>query len=139
MKKLCIVLMFAFLFISCAGLQLTENQDYAVKKLARIAGITLALEKPGEVDKALSYIDYMEGIEDAKLKEAALAVAIEYVYKTYGKTNKTVILVAEVVDLLKIIVPEDTGNVEIPESNLKLLNSALASFKEGIMLAAPGE
>ena len=121
-------------FTGCAGFQLTDNQEFAVKKLARIAGITLALEQPGEIDKALSYIEYMEGIEDGNLKDAALAAAIEYVYKTYGETNKTVILVAEVVDLLKIIVPADVVPGS-PSIDMKLLNIALAGFKEGLILA----
>jgi len=135
MKKLLFVLLAVTLLFGCAGLQLTENQDFAVKKIARIAGITLALEKPGEIEKALTYVEYLEGIENTKIKEAALAVAVEYIYKEYGKTNKTVILVAEVIDLLQIIVPEGSGDIQIPESNLKLLNAALASFKEGLLLA----
>ena len=136
MKRLFILpLLIVFLFTGCAGWQLTETQDAAVTKLARIAGITLALEKPGEIDKALAYIKYVEGIKDGKLKERALALAIEYAYKEYGKTNKTVIIVAEVVDLLKIIIPEGTGDITIPPENIELLNKAIAGFKEGLELA----
>ena len=60
MKKLLFVLLAVTLLFGCAGLQFTENQDFAVKKIARIAGITLALEKPGEIEKALTYVEYLE-------------------------------------------------------------------------------
>ena len=134
--SLAMVLGLAILFTTgCAGLLLTPTQEMAVKKLARIAGITLALESPTEIDKALSYIEYMEGLEDGNIKDAAMAVAIEYVYTKFGKTNKTVILVAEVVDLLKIAIPEGAIDGISPEFDMKLLNMALAGFKEGLILA----
>jgi len=136
MKRLFILpLLIVFLFVGCAGFQLTDNQEFAIGKLARIAGITLALEKPEEIDKALSYIKYMEGLEDGNIKDAAMAAAIEYVYTKFGKTNKTVILVAEVVDLLKIAIPEGAIEGISPEFDMKLLNMALAGFKQGIELA----
>ena len=129
------ILTIMFMISGCLGLQTTESQDFAIKKLARIAGITLALEQPGEVDKVLSYVEYLESMEDGNLKDAALAAAIEYVYKTYGKTNKTVILVAEVVDLLKMALPTNAVPGLSPEVDMRLLNVALAGFKEGILLA----
>ena len=129
------ILAVTFLLTGCLGLETTESQDYAIKKLSRIAGITLALEKPEEIDKALSYIEYMKGIEDGNLKDAALAVAIEYVYKTYGKTNKTVILMAEVVDLVRMVMPTDVVPGTTPEFDMRLLNIALAGFEEGLILA----
>ncbi|MEA2065885.1 MAG: hypothetical protein U9O65_02100 [Thermotogota bacterium] len=129
MKKLFVVISI-FLFVGCVGLQTTETQEYTIKKLARIAGITLALECPDDVQEALSYLTYLETIEDGKLKDVAINVAIKYAYEKYGKTSKTVILVAELVDLLKIVIPDETGT----HFDTKLLDIAVSSFKEGINL-----
>lgn len=130
MKKLCIVLMFAFLTVSCLGLETTDSQDYAIKKIARIAGITLGMEHPEDIDKALSYLAYLENIEDGTLKDAAIDVAVKYAYEKYGKTSKTVILVAEAVDLMKIIVPDETGAT----IDTKLLDLAVSGMREGLIL-----
>jgi len=134
--SLAMVLGFAILFSTgCAGWQLTDNQEFAVTKLSRIAGITLGLEKPEEIDQALSYIDYLSGIEDANLKEAALNAAVAYIYKKYGKTNKTVIIIAEVVDLLNVVVPDNAAGKIGNTIDMKLLNLALDGFKQGLILA----
>ncbi len=120
--------------LSCAGLQLTDNQEFAVTKLSRIAGITLGLEKPEDIDQAMVYIDYIKNIEDADLKELALTAGVEYVYKRYGKTSKVVIIVAEVVDILTVLVPEAAAG-DIGKIDIKLLNLALDGFKQGLELA----
>ena len=132
--SLAIVLGLAIVFTGCAGLQLTDNQEFAVTKLSRIAGITMGLDQPEEIDKALSYIDYVSGIEDASLKEAAIDAAVAYIYQKYGKTDKTVIIVAEVVDLVKIVVPGDVAG-DIDVIDMKLLNLALDGFRQGLILA----
>ena len=132
--SLAIVLGLTIVFTGCAGFQLTDNQEFAVTKLSRIAGITLGLEKPEEIDQALSYVQYLSGLEDASLKEAALNAAVEYIYKEYGKTNKTVIIVAEVVDLVKVVVPDNAAG-DIDKIDMKLLNIALDGFKQGLELA----
>ena len=133
--SLAIVLGLAILFTTgCAGFQLTDNQEFAVTKLSRIAGITLGLDQPEEIDRAISYVDYVSGLEDANLKEAAINAAVAYIYDKYGKTNKTVIIVAEVVDLVKIVVPGDVAG-DIDVIDMKLLNLALAGFKQGLILA----
>ena len=134
--SLAIVLGISILFFtSCAGLQFTGNQEFAVTKLSRIAGITLGLEKPEEIDQALSYIDYLSGIEDANLKEAALNAAVAYIYRKYGKTNKTVIIVAEVVDLVNVVVPNNAAGDIGNTIDMKLLNLALDGFRQGLILA----
>lgn len=132
------VLALAFLMSGCAGLQLTDNQDFAVKKLARIAGITLAHEKPGEIEKALSYIEYIKSLDNANLRQTAINIGVKYVYEKYGKTTKTVILLAEVVDLVTTLIPPDIniGTGE-PIWDDKIVNAALDGFLQGILLAAP--
>ena len=130
MKRLSLFLLAIVFLTGCLGLQTTE-QEFAVKKLARIAGITYALEAPEDVDNALSYLAYIDSLGNKELKETAIDVAVKYAYDKYGKTSRTVILVAEVVDLLKIVIP-DTGAVEI---DMKMLDVAVAGFKEGILLA----
>ncbi len=124
----------SILFTGCLGLQLTDNQEFAVTKMARIAGITMGLEEPGEIDKALSYIAYVSGLEDANIKEAAIDAAVAYIYTRYGKTNKTVIIVAEVIDLVRVIVPGDVAG-GLDKIDMKLLNLALDGFKDGLELA----
>ena len=131
MKRFLLLPIILIFLVSCAGLQLTDNQTLTVKKLSRIAGITFAMEKSEEIDQALSYLDYISGLEDSNLKKAAIDIAVKYAYEKYGKTSKTVILVAEVVDLINVIVPE-TGQ---PDIDLKLLDIAVAGFREGIILA----
>jgi len=129
-RALFISIALCFLFVGCLGLEVTENQEYTIKKLARIAGITLGLECPDDVQEALSYLTYLETIEDGKLKDAAIDVAVKYAYDKYGKTSKTVIFVAELVDLLRIVIPDETGT----HFDTKLLDIAVSSFKEGINL-----
>ncbi len=140
---LAIVLGLAIVFTGCAGFQLTDTQEIIVTKLARIAGITLGLDQPGEIDKALSYINYVQNLDNGSLRQSAISTGIKYIYETYGKTSKTVILVAEVVDLLNTALPEnivpglspDQDETVLNEFNMKLLNLALDAFKQGLILA----
>jgi len=131
MKRLFILpILLCFVLSGCLGLETTDSQEYAVKKLARITGITIGLEHPEDVDKAYSYLTYLDNLEDGTLKDAAIDVAVKYAYEKYGKTSKTVILVAEVVDLLKIAIPDEAGG----NLDSKLLNLAVDGMKEGLEL-----
>jgi len=132
MKQRLFLLLLAvcFLFTGCLGLETTDSQEFAIKKLARITGITYGLEQPEDVERALSYLAYLDTLEDGKLKDAAIDVAVKWAYNEYGKTSKTVILVAEVVDLLKIVIPDETGAT----IDTKLLDLAVSGMKEGLLL-----
>ncbi len=120
-----------FLFTGCAGLQLTDAQSFALKKAARLAGIYLALEQPGDVDKALSYCEYIDSLENGKLKETALKAAFKYIKDQYGAGLKATIFISEVADIITYAIPDDTGL----EFDTKLLDMAVKSFKEGLALA----
>jgi len=136
MKRLLFVLIaVCFLFSGCLGLETTESQDFMVKKLSRIAGITFAMESPEEIEKALLYINYIKSLEDGNVKEAAVAIAVKYIYDKYGKTSKTIILVAEVLDLLKQVVPDTIVPGPVIPWDMKLLNIAVGGFEEGVNLA----
>ena len=133
MKRNLLILMaitLLFTFTSCLGLETTENQDFAIKKLSRIAGITYGLEHPEDVDKALSYLAYLDTMENGKLKDAAIDAAIKWAYEKYGKTSKTVILVAEVVDMLKYVIPDETG----VGFDTRLIDIAVGGMTEGLLL-----
>lgn len=131
MKRVFLILLaVSFLFTGCLGLETTESQDFAIKKLSRIAGITYGLEHPEDVDKALSYLSYLDTLENGKLKDAAIDAAIKWAYKKYGKTSKTVIIVAEVVDLARFVIPDATG----ASYDTRLLDIAVAGVKEGLIL-----
>lgn len=130
MKRVFLILLAVTFLMGCLGLETTENQDFAIKKLSRIAGITYGLEHPEDVDKALSYLAYLDTVEDGKLKDAAIDAAVKWVYKKYGKTSKTVIIVAEVVDLAKYLIPDETG----ASFDTRLLDIAVGGMTEGLLL-----
>lgn len=129
MKRLLIVL-FALFFIGGCFENLTDSQGYAFKKIARSAGIFIALEKPGDVQEALAYCEYMSDLKTGKLKEAALKTAMKYIKKKYGKSFKAVLLMGEVADLIKYAVPDETGL----EFDMRLLDMAVKSFAEGLTI-----
>ncbi len=133
---LAIVLGLTIVFTGCAGFQLTDTQEFAVTKLARIAGITLAFEKPEEIERVLSYIEYIQNLDNGSLRQSAIDIGIKYIYEIYGKTSKTVILVAEVVDLINKVVPPDVniGTGE-PIWDDRMVNMAIDGFKKGVILA----
>jgi len=130
MKRLTVLLVILVFFAGCTGLQLTETQEYTVKKVARLAGIYLGLERPDDVDKALAYCDYLTGLESGKLKEAALKVALDYIKKEYGQSLKAALLIGEVSDLITYAVPNDMGLT----IDVEKLDMAVKSFKEGLAL-----
>jgi len=130
MKRLTALLIILVFFTACTGLQLTETQEYTVKKVARLAGIYLGLERPDDVSKALAYCDYLTGLESGKLKEAALKVAMDYIKKEYGQSLKAALLISEVTDLITYAVPDDMGlTIDIAK-----LDMAVKAFKEGLAL-----
>lgn len=131
MKRL-IVVLFTLFFVGGCFENLTEGQNYAFKKIARSAGIFIALEKPGDVEEALAYCEYMSDLKTGKLKEAALNTAIKYIKKKYGSSFKAVLLMGEVADLIKYAIPDETGL----EFDTKLLDMAVKSFKSGLTIAS---
>lgn len=134
MRRLSLIFLAAVMLVAfgCVGLETTETQDYMIKKTARLAAIYLALERPDDVQEALSYCGYLSSLEDGKLKEAALKTAIEYIKKEYGSSVKAVILISEVTDLIQYAVPDDAGLTINP----KMLNMAVEAFKSGLEIAA---
>ena len=131
MKRLFLIpILLIFMLTGCLGLQTTESQDFTIHKLSRMAGIVYGLECPQDVEKALSYLAYLDTLKDGKLKDVAIDVAVKWAYNEYGKTSKTVILVAEVVDLLKIVIPDETGAT----IDTRLLDLAVSGMREGLLL-----
>ncbi len=131
MKVFLSLILLIFIVTGCAGLQTTDTQDYTIKKVARLAGIFMALEKPDDVQKVLSYCEYIDSLKTGKLKETALKVALEYIQKNYGSGIKAALLISEVTDLISYAVPAETGL----EFDPKLLNMAIVSFQEGLALS----
>ena len=140
MKALLIFLMVVFLFTGCAGLQLADNQEFAIKKMARIAGIGFAFKNPNKVEGVLSYIKYIKDADESLLTESIFTAAENHVYEEYGKTNETVIMVTEVGDTLQVLIAMYKPGTELPDINtginIKILNLVLDSFEEGIKLAS---
>ncbi len=131
MKVFLSLILLIFMVTGCAGLQTTDTQDYKIKKVARLAGIFMALEKPDDVQKVLSYCEYIDSLKTGKLKETALKVALEYIQKNYGSGIKAALLISEVTDLIAYAMPAETGLKFDP----KLLNMAIVSFQEGLELS----
>jgi len=148
--SLAIVLGLAIVFTGCltgcfAGLQLTPTQEMGIHKVARIAGITIALKKPDNAAKMLSYIQYINDPETVFTGpmniDTILAAANDHLLDKYGRTQENLIIAAELGDTIKFIVdmfPKmPTIDGEIPDLNMPLLNVALDGFEEGINLANP--
>ena len=108
-----LVLLFAvcFLFTGCAILNeyiATDTGALVVKKAGRMAGIVTGFEEPEDVEKMINYCDEMLKEKDETLKQAAMKTAYKYIYKRYGKNQKTVIIMAEISDLVGVIIDGDT-------------------------------
>jgi len=148
MKRLFLALLAMVLlvgFTGCAGLQLTPTQEMGIHKVARIAGITLALKKPENALKLLSYAQYLNDPETVFTgsmdMDTILKAATEHMLEKYGRTQENLIIAAEAGDTIKFIadmfpkIPAVDG--EIPSLDIPLLKVALAGLEEGIKLANP--
>ena len=135
MKRLLLLLLataLIFVITGCPLTQLTDTQSYAFKKIARSAGIFIALEKPDDVQEALAYCEHISSLKTGALKEAALKTAMKYIKNKYGSSFKAVILMGEAVDLIKYVWPDETGL----DFDTKLLDIAVDSFKEGLEITS---
>jgi len=136
MKRLTVLLVILVFFVGCPGLQLTETQTFITKKLSRSAGISFAIEQPEDIEKALQYIEQIENIKDDSVRQAAIAFGIKYIYKKYGKTTKTAMLIAELLDTINFVIPEKQGDiVQTINIDTRIINLIVKSFKEGLILA----
>ena len=146
MKRVFLVLLaVTFLVTGCLGLQLTPTQEMGIHKVARIAGITLALKKPENALKLLSYVQYLNDPETVFTgsmdMDTILKAATEHMLEKYGRTQENLIIAAEAGDTIKFIadmfpkIPAADG--EIPSLDIPLLKVALAGLEEGIKLANP--
>jgi len=149
MKRLFLALLSTLLSMTfifgCAGFQLTPTQEMGIHKIARIAGITLALKKPGNAIKLLSYVQYLNdpatAIDGPVNLDTILSAATNHMLDKYGRTQENLIIAAEAGDTIKFIadmfpkIPAVDG--EIPSLDIPLLKVALAGLEEGIKLANP--
>lgn len=136
-RALFILIAVCFLFIGCPFFNeyvATDTGALVVKKAGRMAGIVTGFEKPEDVEKMIEYCDALLKEKDETLKEAALIYAYAYIYKRYGKNQKTVIIMAEISDLVGVIIKENTLSF-MENYSFVAIDMFVTAFRDGLILA----
>ena len=133
---LIVILFIAFLFTGCAILNeyiATDTGALVVKKAGRMAGIVAGFEKPEDVEKMINYCNEMLKEKDESLKQMAMKTAYKYIYKRYGKNQKTVIIMAEISDLVGVIIDGDTLSF-MDGWDITGTDMFITAFRDGLIL-----
>ena len=137
MKRILFVLIaVCFLFTGCTLLNeyvATDTGTLVVKKAGRLAGIVTGFEKPEDVEKMINYCNDMLKEKDELLKQTAMETAYKYIYKKYGKNQKTVVIMAEISDIVGIVVEGDTLSF-LDDYSFVAADMFITAFRNGLAL-----
>ncbi|MFA9409363.1 MAG: hypothetical protein ACERKJ_11110 [Candidatus Dadabacteria bacterium] len=139
MVKKFLILSLCVLFVGCAILNEyvgTDSGALVVKKAGRIAGIAIGFEKPEDINKIIEYCDKLLLEKDIDLKEVALQKAYAYLYERYATTALTAALMAEVTDIIGIVL--DGAELNFLENyDFTAMDMFVEALRNGLAIASP--
>lgn len=103
---------------------------------AVIAGVMVGSNNLDRIDEGVKICDEFLKAENETVKQAALEAATTYIFKKYGQTQQTMVIMAEVQKLAGIFMKD--GKLGFLDNyNPEILGKFVLSFRNGLAMATP--
>ncbi|OEU68494.1 MAG: hypothetical protein BBJ57_07390 [Desulfobacterales bacterium PC51MH44] len=127
------------LFTSCANVNAfleSESGQAVMDHGGVIAGVMVGSNNLDKIDEGVKICDEYLKAENETIKQAALEAATVYIFKKYGQTPQTMVIMAEVQKLAGVFMKD--GKLGFLDNyNPELLGKFVLSFRNGLAMATP--
>ena len=101
-----------------------------------IAGVMVGSNNLDKIDEGVGICDDFLKAENETVKQAALEAAVTYIFKKYGQTTQTMVIMAEVQKLAGVFMKD--GKLGFLDNyNPEILGKFVLSFRNGLAMATP--
>jgi len=139
-KVLLILSMTIFLFTGCVGMNTfleSESGQAVIDHGGIIAGVMVGSNNLDKIDEVVEICDAYLKADNETVSQAALEYAATYIFKNYGQTQQTMVVMAEVQKLVGVFLKTDGTLGFLDNYNPVLLGKFVFSFRNGMAMATP--
>jgi len=134
-----ILLCFTVAFAGCSTMNSfigSESGQAVMEHGGVIAGVFVGSNNLDKIDEIVGMCDDYLKEENEVAKQVALEVVTIYIFKKYGQTPQTMLVMAEVQKLAGVLLKD--GKIQFLENyKPELLEKFILSFRNGVAIATP--
>ncbi len=136
MKVFLSLILLIFMVSGCSTIKtylLSDTGKAITKRAGRVAALVFANQNAEEVDKAISYSNYILEEKDADLKKIAIKTAYKYAYKKFGNNVQAALIASEISEILGLVLTGEKLEF-VKDFNFEAVDIFVYAFRDTLVV-----